>query len=964
MMAISCVVGCYRTTDDQRISQAFEAIQRRDYSTATGQLDQLLHDHPDHTLGLLYRAQISHETQQNDDALNFLSRIPHRESKDSATARFMEGVIHIGRHDPGLAESCFRDATQQNPENVRAYERLLQLYALQRRRVETLDTLAKIKRLRPLSLPELNLQLTAGERLLEPALAIPLLERQVKTSFNYRASRVVLAQYLLSDGQTARGLTLLEQACRDFPSDTRIRGMYAEALLDQDRREEAAEILGTAALQEESSPELWFSYGRLCETGHDWSTTAQIYQGVLQRDRWHRGAWYRLGLLLQKNMGGDAGQANIDRAGKLNDLREHVEEIGIRIIRKQLHANLIQRVGDLLVELGEFRIAEDWYRHGLRLPDATSDIASALAKLEKVDQESEVYSETINLPNVKLPFKLPPSLGARQASVLHETSSSIIKFRNDAHATGLGFKYFNGESTFKYLIESMGGGVGVIDFDLDGWPDIFFPQGAPLPATSATHHYSDELYRNFGENQFHSVSVPCGLSDLGYSLGVAVGDLDNDGFPDILVSRYGTSSLYQNQGDGTFVDMSTRAGLNLPAMSTSCAFADLDCDGNLDIYLVNYVDGLRVCHDDQGHIASCNPRMHQGQDDIVYRSLGDGRFVDVTNSAGLLKKGKGLGVVIADFDDDGKVDIFVANDTTPNFLYLNVSISGRIQLSEQGLISGVALSPDGNAQAGMGIACGDIDGNLLLDLYVTYFRREANGLYLNEGQGLFRDATRTAGLYEPTLPFLGFGTQTVDFDGNGWPELFVANGHIDDLRHNGEPWKMRPQLFVSKAGRIFHERSDLAGDYFQEAYLGRGVAHCDWNRDGKPDLVVVHQDRPAALLTNVTEKSGNVLRIELSGRRCQRDAIGARIKVTSGGRIQRMDITSGDGYLCSNQRVLQFGLGDLTSATEVEVRWPDGSFQTWNNLPTGIQWLLIQDSAAPHSRDLLSTSWEMSLADE
>jgi hypothetical protein len=288
------------------------------------------------------------------------------------------------------------------------------------------------------------------------------------------------------------------------------------------------------------------------------------------------------------------------------------------------------------------------------------------------------------------------------------------------------------------------------------------------------------------------------------------------------------------------------------------------------------------------------------------------------------------------------VDVFVANDTSPNFLYRNHSTTGQLKFSEEGHIAGVSLSENGIAQAGMGVACGDLNGDLRLDLYVTYFHREANGLYLNLGNGQFQEETRRYGLYQPTLEMLGFGTQAVDFNLDGRLELVVANGHIDDQRARGIPWKMPPQLFVPSGPTAFQDQSRDAGDYFRGEYLGRAVARCDWNRDGRPDLVIVHQDRPAAVLTNTTETVGRHFTIKLRAVSDNRSAIGARVNLTSGGRTQRVDVTSGDGYCCSNQRTLQFGLGDANRVDNLEIVWPSGTRDVYVDLPAQSSWIAVQ----------------------
>jgi hypothetical protein len=389
-------------------------------------------------------------------------------------------------------------------------------------------------------------------------------------------------------------------------------------------------------------------------------------------------------------------------------------------------------------------------------------------------------------------------------------------------------------------------------------------------------------------------------------------------------------------------------------MSSSAAFADLDADGNLDLYVATYVESLKVCRAADGRVSACDPHSHEGPPDVLYRSNGDGTFTDVSEPSGVAaaEDGKGLGVVVADLDEDGKPDIYVSNDTTPNFLFANrTAPGGPLRFEERGLAAGAALNGTGEAEAGRGIAAADFDGDGRLDLHVTNFYLESNTLYRNLGEGLFEDATRQAGLTAATVPWLGFGTQAADFDLDGDPDLFVANGHIDNFEFRGEPWKMPAQVFRNRGDSRFVEVSAKSGPYFAERCLGRGVARLDWNRDGRPDLVVVNQDRPAALLTNETAETGRFARIQLHGTTSNRDAIGTRLIVTAGGRTQSIFVCGGDGITCSNERTQIIGLGPAERIERLEVRWPSGETTNLGDLPIG-QTIIVVEGGSETGRKI------------
>ena len=506
----------------------------------------------------------------------------------------------------------------------------------------------------------------------------------------------------------------------------------------------------------------------------------------------------------------------------------------------------------------------------------------------------------------------------------------IPRFVDKAANAGLAdFVQDNGVSRIHQLPEMGSGGVGLIDYDGDGFLDVYAVQGGAFPPGPATSFSGDRLYRNRGNGTFEDVTKKTGLESLprGYGHGVSVGDIDNDGYPDLFVTRWRSYALYRNRGDGTFEDLTEKAGLggdrNWP---TSSAFADLDNDGDLDLYVCHYgawnTQEPRVCTEPSiGIIITCDPRSIEALPDHVFRNDA-GRFVDVTDEAGIADRdGRGLGVVAADLDADGRIDLFVANDSTANYLFRN---RGGFRFEEVGETAGVAANAEGGYQAGMGVACGDLDGDGRTDLAVTNYYGQSTTFFHNLGQGFFTDHTSSIGLTAPSRHRLGFGAVFLDANNDGRLDLLTANGHVSDQRPM-YPYKMPPQLLIGRPSGVLEDVTARAGPPFQEGYVGRGLAVGDLDNDGRLDAVMVCQNDPLVYLHNETEPGrGHSVLFRLEGTRSNRDGVGTSIRVTAGGRTQGAQRFGGGSYQSASDPRVHFGLGSSERVELVEVRWPSG----------------------------------------
>lgn len=776
-----------------------------------------------------------------------------------------------------------------------------------------------------------------------------------------------------------RTLTMFRQATRDAPNDDRVWLGLANLARRAGRLDEAAEWLRKCRHARPEDPAIWRSWlawARAADNAEEARLALQHLptKGFTEGDVQELRAWFarsandhqgeRQGLerllvcepsfpgALERFAELNALAGATDQAAQLR--RQKAELDATRERYHRLFETKADRLPLLSLEmaklaetLGRSFEAEGWWMMRLRAHPDDDEARAALNRLERSQPSLKPGATLADLLADMLPSI---TLKRSKASLARHEVQVRPQFRDDAGRVGLNFTFDNDRSAECHLPETMSGGIGLLDYDGDGWLDVYCVQGGPLIPSSDRPSPGDRLFHNRGDGTFEDASESSGIAAMprGYGHGVTVGDYDNDGRPDLFVTRFGSYALYHNQGDGTFQDRTEAAGFGgQRGWPTSAAFADLDGDGDLDLYVCHYLrwdpDHATRCHDRESKRPSyCEPKLFESEADRLFRNDG-GRFVDVSEAAGIIDhEGRGLGVVAVDLDGDKLVDLFVANDMTANFAFMN---QGGLKFRESGLESGLAANAASGFLAGMGVACGDSNGDGLPDLAVTNFYDESTTLYRNLGRGLFADHSAAAGTALPSRYLLGFGIAFLDFNNDGHLDLATANGHVNDSRPL-YPYAMPSLLLAGSPSGRFADVTLDAGPPWTTPRLGRGLAVGDLDNDGKVDFLLVSQGEPLSYFHNQT-KAGHYLGLRLEGSRSSRDGAGARIELKSGGVRHSAWRFGGGSYLSASDSRLHFGLGDQDRVESIDVYWPSGQTSHFENLKADAAYLLREGQDIP-----------------
>jgi tetratricopeptide (TPR) repeat protein len=935
-------VGGYRAAEAYRfraaLGRARQEFGQGSYDAARTRLVQLSAQRPgegevDYLLGLSEKA-----LGNTDAALAAWARVPGG-SPFAPRVSFERGALAMERGEYALAEQCF-GAVLPEP-GAPAHEarlRLIELFWLEGRHDEALGLLESdwqsLIRLHPPRTSEAIEALRA--HIVQGLFPVPVQKHQAALARAAEQSpeddrvRLGLANLATRAGRFAEAEPSLEACLRRRPEDPAVWMARLEWAMADDRVDQARSALAHLRDGGLTEAKVWKILAWFADRRGDDDAGRRAWDRVVEADPGDLAALERLAELALK--GGERPRAEglrrrkaeLDRA-----LNRYLDLFSLtRPSDPARHASEMARVAEALgrrFEARGFLTAILW-----RDP-ANLEAREGLARLDRAEPPGRRPASRT------LAARLADLLGPAEAAVPPPAPDrvTIPQFRDDARVARLAFGFTSGSTPDHQLPETMSGGVGLLDYDGDGWLDVYCVQGGTFPPPSDLQPNRDRLFRNRGDGTFEDVTERAGLPSLpgGYGHGVCVGDVDNDGAPDVFVTRWRAYALYHNRGDGRFEDVTARSGLGGDRdWPTSAAFADLDGDGDLDLYVCHYLawdaDHHRVCRARSGdRNSACNPRHFESLPDHVFRNDG-GRFVDVTSQAGIVdREGRGLGVVAADLDGDGRIDLSVANDLSANYLFRN---RGGFTFEEVGQAAGVAANAAGGYQAGMGVACGDQNGDGLPDLAVTNFFGESTSLFHNLGSGLFADRTAGVGLAAPSRYLLGFGIAFLDANNDGRLDLMTANGHISDYRPD-LPYAMPAQLLIGGERGRLTDVSAQAGPPFRVPLLGRGLAAGDLDNDGRVDALIVAQDEPLVYFHNRTA-GGHFVTILLEGTASNRDAVGAQVTVESGGRRQVSQRLGGGTYQSAGDPRLHFGLGGSTRVEFLEVRWPSGRVDRYAGL--------------------------------
>ncbi|HBJ38520.1 MAG TPA: hypothetical protein DDZ51_27950 [Planctomycetaceae bacterium] len=924
------------------------ALDKGEYSNAQRLADRILEQDPFSSRALLIASSAAEGQQRFDQAMEYLERIIDEGNENTVTALRRLGDYASRLGYTANAEAYLRRALQYSPEDLATRESLISLMVRYGRMWEAQELILPLMKqgqvdanhLIVVSSPDIwladNSQFTSLSLAAVPDDPLPLL---ADASQAWRANQWDRAEGLLREIITAH------------PENIEARAQLGRILAEAS--DPAPFLFWRKSLPESATehPLIWFAWGRWAQQQNQLTAAARCFWETLVRQPNHTAANYQLSQVL-------IGLGQTEQAKAFSGRAEKLAKLYLLIdgVKADLSLEKIQALIGLLETLGRPREASGWCEVVLREKPDTVWASTALHRLRKQYNPSSGF--TLDSYNPALQFDLSRyplprwELGnaTDKDSKEEGENTGLIQFEDLASAAGIDFSYQNGASNdgFETLFEMNGGGVAILDYDNDGWPDIYMTQGGQLPPMRERSSPTNRLFRNLGNGTFQDMTTQSGLGDRGYGQGVTVGDFDNDGFPDLYIANIGPNVLFHNNGDGTFSDVTTEMGVAGSDWTSSCLIADLNGDTYPDLYVVNYIGGDdllgAVCKKHAGR--RCAPVDFPAAQDRIYLNLGNGRFDEVTDQSGIVASGgRGLGIVAADLDGSRRLSLYVANDMSANFLFTNQTPTpGASPLfSERGLLSGLGLSSQGIAQAGMGIAAGDANGDGLLDLFVTNFYQEPNNLYVQQSDRLFQDRARPANLWDAGFAMLGWGTQFLDADLDGYADLIVANGHVHDPVDPQVPYQMPPQFFRNLgSGQFLLQPAETLGKYFQGKYLGRAVARLDWNRDGLDDVCIMHLDSPVALLTNQTKQRGNHLSLSLVGTASDRDAIGTSVRATFGQHTSVHQLIAGDGYQASNQRQLNIGVGESKVVNRIEIVWPSGKTQVFVNIPVDNAFLVIE----------------------
>ncbi|MGI9470919.1 MAG: FG-GAP-like repeat-containing protein [Rubripirellula sp.] len=878
-------------------------------------------------------------------------------SPESRVDFAVQALIDVG--ELYKAVDLLEASLEQNPENHRQ-RRTLVGFLSEVQRMELLPThLQKLYLARQFDFHLLLTVTETSSHRLSPKTAQTLLERN-PADHRVRLSEAFVLMYRHDAKAAAK---VLEDILEHHPGFAPAHAMYGQALMAENRLGEIEDWIANSDTESLQFANYWLTLGDLALRNDEIAEACRAYWEATRRNPNSNAAWDRLSQAMaalrndpatSESVSPDQIETVLQRSIDMIDLRERFNHFAADGKTSQSKA---ANVATALFNLGRVWEAEAWSAAATQLPDDPSEDlqglrTSILAKLRQdqnwLAKDASAFSVDLSsLPKPEINSKsLAKSSRSSVVPTIEGTSHLRLEEVSDAWGiTGIGANNNPTDARLAAIIRSTGVGGGVIDYDLDGLPDtVVMGAGGTMQKRDSQNN---DLLRNVG-GRFERVTTWAGIADRGFGQGLAIGDFNEDGFADLFFANLGENRLFRNNGDGTFTDCSVLLADNDPeTWSTSAVFADIDQDGIADLLVTNYcqtIDGLdEGCLDEEGTIGPCHPLTFPAEADQFFVGKGDGMLKDVTNAwAPNPSTGRGLGIVAGRLDGK-RLALFIANDMSRN-AYYSKPATNSTSLTEDAAVRGVAVDGRTQAQASMGIASSDFDHDGDLDLYVTGFGREYNIFYEQVAPGIWRDETSKLDLVQPTLSMIGFGTEAIDLDNDGVEEIVVTNGHIGDFPDpDSLPYEQPFQIFRRQGdGRFSQLQDDGWGGYFKTPHVGRGLWTLDANRDGKNDLMITHTKEQVRLLINESESAGHHIGFRLVGTTASRDAVGSTLRFTYDGAPRTLWLLGGDGYLCSNERVLRAGIDQATAVEDVEVTWPDGTVEAFGMLAADQEYAIIE----------------------
>ncbi|MBD3673997.1 MAG: VCBS repeat-containing protein [Planctomycetaceae bacterium] len=916
-----------------------ESFVGQDYREADRFSKDLIELSPDDPAAILLRGQILARLHRDAEALPFFRRLTTLDEPYATYGHYQLAEHFYYNSNYPTAEKHYRQFLSVQPDHLVANEHLAFLLQIQGRTWESI----------PFAQQRVNLGAFTAKELIMVALADSNWVADENISHlnrlrypHHSLNQLPEVKQAVADNRTSEELALLLQIIDKYPEQIEPLAILGHYYLETGKEREFLAWHQQLPSRANSHPEIWYLRGLWEKDQDENRRAARCFLKALSCSLAHSKSLFQLSQVLSQ-------LPNVEIPTSLPNQVKAASDVSYLItgMMDDVNPDRVRKLIVAMESLGRYQEAAAWCDVVCRFAGEIAWADSERLRFTHLYLNHPESPEARFLKQIKATTLLSPETDPYQLSPPHrtgsevpvETSPSRVRFENEAASAGLDFQYFNGTTEsdgLQHILQATGGASVVLDYDLDGWPDIYLCQSGTWPVDEETNPYRDRLFRNLGGMRFQDVTEHAGLGDARYSQGATAGDLDNDGDPDLIVTNAGGNRFYRNQGDGTFVEETASFPDSFAAetWSMSAACADFNGDGNLDLYVVNYVllnQVLEITCRANGQPRGCDPTMFDAEQDRVYLNQGDGSWNDVTEQSGfVVPDGKGLGIVAADFDTDGQPEVFIGNDTIANFFFSPVSTttSNSVRYAERGILSGTALNDQGTAQACMGIASGDVNSDGRLDLFITNFYSDTNTLYLQTSASSFQEQTRQYQLRDNGYYQLGFGTQFLDAELDGDLDLLVANGHIDRTHATGEPDVMPPQFLENRHGVFEEQPATNLGKYFTGKYFGRSLSLLDWNGDSLQDAVVTHLDQPVALLTNRSSPVGRPLKIRLIGRRGNRDAIGVRIKIEQGESVQYRFLQGGDGYLSRNEQRMIVGLNDSNEKVHLTIDWPGGKKQT------------------------------------